>query len=66
MNQEHAAATNQFSNDEGQAIEDDGRQPEQEEADEPDAPTAAEENEGMSTILSADPLFGVQDDASDE
>lgn len=28
---------------------------------EPDAPTAAEQNEGMSTILSADPLDGVQD-----
>ena len=28
---------------------------------EPDAPTSAEQNEGMSTILSADPLDGVQD-----
>ncbi|HVG29594.1 MAG TPA: hypothetical protein VM864_07830 [Pyrinomonadaceae bacterium] len=28
---------------------------------EPNAPTSAEENEGMSTILSADPLDGVQD-----
>lgn len=33
---------------------------------EPDAPTAAEENEAMSTVLSADPLFGVQRDAGDE
>ena len=33
---------------------------------EPDAPTAAEENAGMSTILGADPVSGVQDDASDE
>lgn len=33
---------------------------------EPDAPTAEEENEGMSTILDADPLTGVQPDASDE
>jgi hypothetical protein len=36
------------------------------EADEPDAPTSGEENEGMSTILSAEPLAGVQDDESDE
>ena len=33
---------------------------------EPDAPTAAEENVGMSTVLGAEPLSGVQDDASDE
>ncbi|HEX8144839.1 MAG TPA: hypothetical protein VF553_19885 [Pyrinomonadaceae bacterium] len=33
---------------------------------EPDAPTAAEENAGMSTVLDAEPLSGVQDDASDE
>ena len=33
---------------------------------EPDAPTAEEENEGMSTILSADPVAGVQEDASNE
>lgn len=33
---------------------------------EPDAPTAAEENDGMSTILGADPISGVQNDASDE
>jgi hypothetical protein len=31
-----------------------------------DAPPASEENEGMSTILSADPVDGVQDDADDE
>lgn len=36
------------------------------EADEPDAPTDVEENEGMSTILDAEPLTGVQDDASQE
>ena len=30
------------------------------------APTSAEENEGMSTVLSADPLAGVQKDASEE
>ncbi len=36
------------------------------EADEPDAPTDVEENEGMSTILDAEPLTGVQDNASEE
>lgn len=36
------------------------------ETDEPDAPTAEEENEGMSTILSAEPALGVQPDASEE
>jgi hypothetical protein len=30
---------------------------------EPDAPTAVEENAGMSTVLDAGPLTGVQDDA---
>ena len=29
---------------------------------EPDAPTEAEENEGMSTILDTEPMTGVQDD----
>jgi hypothetical protein len=33
---------------------------------EPDAPTAAEENDSMGMILDADPLLGVQDDAGDE
>ncbi|HEX8773960.1 MAG TPA: hypothetical protein VF735_10140 [Pyrinomonadaceae bacterium] len=33
---------------------------------EPDAPTATEENAGMSTVLDAEPLSGVQDDASDQ
>ena len=28
---------------------------------EPDAPTSIEENEGMSTVLSSDPITGVQD-----
>ena len=31
-----------------------------------DAPTAEEENEGMSTILDPNPVTGVQTDASDE
>jgi hypothetical protein len=35
------------------------------EADEPDAPTSGEENEGMSTILDGNPLAGIQDDAKD-
>jgi hypothetical protein len=30
-----------------------------------DAPATTEENEGMSTILSAEPVDGVQDDADD-
>ena len=32
----------------------------------PDAPTVAEENDSMSTILDAGPLLGVQDGAGDE
>jgi hypothetical protein len=36
------------------------------EAAEPDAPTSSEENEGMSTILSSEPITGVQKDASEE
>ncbi len=42
------------------------RAEEQGEAAEADAPTAEEENPGMNTVLDADPLFGVQDDASDK
>ncbi|PYS90208.1 MAG: hypothetical protein DMF64_15600 [Acidobacteria bacterium] len=33
---------------------------------EPDAPTATEENEGLSTILDGEPVAGVQDDASEK
>jgi hypothetical protein len=33
---------------------------------EADAPTSAEENEGMSTILSSDPIDGVQDNEGDQ
>lgn len=33
---------------------------------ETDAPTAEEENEGMSTILDADPVTGVQTDAEEQ
>jgi hypothetical protein len=43
-----------------------GREAERGDAAEPDAPTAGEENEGLSTVLSAEPIVGVQDDASDE
>ena len=32
----------------------------------PDAPTAAEENEGLSTILSGEPADGVQDNAGEK
>jgi hypothetical protein len=33
---------------------------------EPDAPTATEDNEGLSTILSGDPADGVQDNKSEK
>ncbi|HEX8136853.1 MAG TPA: hypothetical protein VF544_04610 [Pyrinomonadaceae bacterium] len=33
---------------------------------EPDAPTAVEENAGMSTVLDAGPLTGVQTDANEK
>ena len=46
--------------------DDASRLEEQGEADEPDAPTSGEENEGMSTILDADPLTGVQENANEE
>jgi hypothetical protein len=36
------------------------------EADEPDAPTAAEQNIGMNTILGHGLFSGIQGDASDE
>lgn len=39
---------------------------EQGEAGAADAPTAAEENEAHSTIISGDPLAGVQPDASEK
>ncbi len=42
------------------------REAEHGDAAEPDAPTSGEQNPGMSTVLSADPLSGVQADASDE
>ena len=48
------------------AAEEPTRAEEQDDVAEPDAPTAAEENVGMSTVLDAEPLSGIQDDASDE
>jgi hypothetical protein len=36
------------------------------EAGEPDAPTAEEENAGMNTVLTAEPLVGVQDEKSEK
>lgn len=39
---------------------------EQGETAEPDAPTAEEENEGMSTVLGTEPVTGVQNNASEE
>jgi hypothetical protein len=36
------------------------------ESDEPDTPTTEEENVGMNTVLDAEPLVGVQNDASKE
>ena len=58
--------TDEARADEERAGEDVSRGLEAGEADEPNAPTSEEENEGMSDILSAEPLTGVQDDASDK
>jgi hypothetical protein len=43
-----------------------GRDEERGDAAEPDAPTEAEPNEALGTILSAGPPFGVQKDEGDE
>ena len=43
-----------------------GREEERGDVAEPNAPTEAEPNEAMSTILSADQPLGVQKDADDE
>lgn len=48
------------------ATEEPTRAEEQDESAEADAPTSAEENAGMSTVLDAEPLSGIQNDASDE
>ena len=52
-----------FEEEEGEETED--REAERGDAAEPDAPTAVEENEGMSTVLSGDTPDGVQRDAGD-
>ncbi len=51
---------------EGEHFNTQKREAERGDAAEPDAPTSGEQNPGMSTVLSADPLSGVQKDASDE
>lgn len=38
------------------------RQEEHDDVAKPDAPTAEKENEGMNTVLDADPVTGVQDE----
>lgn len=47
-----------------------GREPtraeERDDVAEPDAPTAVEENAGMSTVLDTGPLTGVQDEADEK
>ncbi len=68
-NQADATAKDEsFMDDEKDAIGHDGmRAPELEgEADEPNAPTAADENVGMSSILDAGLGTGVQNDSRDE
>jgi hypothetical protein len=50
-----------------QAFEDaPDRESERGDAAEPDAPTSVEENEGMSTVLSADTPSGVQEDEGEQ
>jgi hypothetical protein len=63
MSRREETGRHQSNND---AIEEVSRIEEQGEADEPDAPTGGEENEGMNTILGAEPLTGVQDNAGEE
>jgi hypothetical protein len=50
----------------GDMQEEPTREDERDDVTEPDAPTAEEENVGMNTVLDANPLTGVQDNASDE
>jgi hypothetical protein len=50
----------------GDMQEEPTREDERDDVAEPNAPTAEEENEGMNTVLDANPLTGVQDNASDE
>ncbi|HEX8161924.1 MAG TPA: hypothetical protein VF538_08635 [Pyrinomonadaceae bacterium] len=53
--------TNEWAGREDDGAVERGRADERGDAAETDAPVSAEQNEGMSTILSADPLDGVQD-----
>jgi hypothetical protein len=55
----------QVQREDGKAVEHD-RAAERGDVAEPNAPTATEENEGMSTILSADTADGVQKNAGEE
>lgn len=57
-----------MSDNDEQAQREDDRMVERNRADaaDTDAPTAAEENEGMSTILSSDPIDGVQGNESEQ
>ena len=55
-----------LKSEEGGSAESTPREAEQDDVAEPDAPTSAQENAGMSTVLDAEPLSGVQDDGSDQ
>jgi hypothetical protein len=61
-----AAKQTRLDSEENGSAKEPTRAEEQETVAEPDAPTAAEENVGMGTVLDAEPLSGIQDDASDE
>ena len=61
-----AAKQTRLDSEENGSAKEPARAEERDDVAEPDAPTAAEENVGMSTVLGAEPLSGVQDDASDE
>lgn len=61
-----AAKETRLNSEEKGSAEEPTRAEEQDDVAEPDAPTTAEENVGMSTVLDAEPLSGIQDDASDE
>ena len=61
-----AATQTRLNSEEKGSTEEPTRAEEQGDVAEPDAPTAAEENVGMNTILGVGPLSGVQNDASDE
>ena len=61
-----AAKQTRLNSEEKDSATERARDEEQDDVAEADAPTAAEENVGMSTVLDAAPLSGIQDDASDE